>query len=442
MIKFSKLVSLVIPILLAHAAYANVVFDGGFETGNHSQWSDLGWNLDRPESEQFEIVTDIVRRGVYSAKMTVHDGDEFLDTGGERVQLERPDIYNEQEGDEYWYQWSTFLPADWQNLTGVANGDDWLLVADWHPTQDPDFENVCQPLQIEIDGNNQFIARMLTGNVSGYDCYQGSGTAFSDSEIIVNNIELGKWNDFVIHVKWTVENDGFVEIWHKTGDENLFTKVFEKIGVPTRQYVDVKSNSDIAYFILAHYRSEEQAHTSVLYQDAFKQATSLFDLDEYNGIEYSDVTTKTSIYRLYNKKTGTQLYTRGVMDRNKILNKYPDFEFTDGAPAFYASTADDGNTPMYRLYNTRTGAQLYTKGEVDRDKILNKYPDFEFTDGAPAFYAAMTPGAGLTPIFRLYNTRTGMHLYTKGVIDRDKILNKYKDFEFTDGTPAFYAEIG
>jgi len=149
----------------------------------------------------------------------------------------------------------------------------------------------------------------------------------------------------------------------------------------------------------------------------------------------------TSIYRLYNKKTGTQLYARGQADRDKILNKYPDFEFTDGAPAFYASTSNDGNTPMYRLYNTRTGAQLYTKGEADRDKILNKWHDFEFTDGGPAFYAAMSPAVGLTPIFRLYNTRTGMHLYTKGIADREKILNKYSDFEFTDGGPAFYAQI-
>ncbi len=156
----------------------------------------------------------------------------------------------------------------------------------------------------------------------------------------------------------------------------------------------------------------------------------------------SDITpAKTPIYRLYNTKTGTQLYTKGQADRDKILNKWSDFEFTDGTPAFYARTTYDGNTPMYRLYNKRTGAQLYTKGEADRDKILAKWSDFEFTDGAPAFYAAMSLKAGLTPIFRLYNTKTGMHLYTKGEADRDKILNKYKDFEFTDGAPAFYASL-
>ena len=48
---------------LNRSASANIVFNGGFETGDHSQWSELSWNLDRAENEQFEIVTDIVRDG-------------------------------------------------------------------------------------------------------------------------------------------------------------------------------------------------------------------------------------------------------------------------------------------------------------------------------------------------------------------------------------------
>ncbi len=282
MYKFINVVILGIVLITAMPTFATVLFNGNFETADHSQWSDLSWNLDRPEAEQFEIVTDIVREGTYAARMTVHDGDEFLDTGGERVQLERPDAYNEEEGTEYWYSWSTFFPADWQNLTNAP--DDWLLIADWHATNNADFSEICQPLQIELNGNNQLIATILSGNVTGYDCFNGSGTANYFDQVIVDGLDLGKWNDFVIHVKWTVEDTGVVEIWHKTDDEATFTKVLNQSGIPTRQYVNNKANSDTPYFILAHYRSEEQAHTSVLYQDAFRQATSLYDLDENNGV--------------------------------------------------------------------------------------------------------------------------------------------------------------
>ncbi len=149
---------------------------------------------------------------------------------------------------------------------------------------------------------------------------------------------------------------------------------------------------------------------------------------------------KTPLYRLYNKRTGAQLYTRGQTDRNKILSKFHDFEFTDGVPAFYANLTDDGTTPIYRLYNKRTGAQLYTRGEADKNKILAKFSDFEFTDGAPAFYASLTDD-GNTPIYRLYNKRTGMQLYARGDDDKNKVLNKFHDFEFTDGAPAFYASL-
>ncbi len=149
---------------------------------------------------------------------------------------------------------------------------------------------------------------------------------------------------------------------------------------------------------------------------------------------------KTPIFRLYNTRTGTQLYTRGEADKNKILNKFRDFVFTDGVPAFYASLTNDGTTPIFRLYNTRTGAQLYTRGEADKNKILNKFKDFKFTDGTPAFYASLSDD-GSTPIYRLYNKRTGMQLYTRGEADKNKILSKYSDYEFTDGVPAFYASL-
>ena len=150
----------------------------------------------------------------------------------------------------------------------------------------------------------------------------------------------------------------------------------------------------------------------------------------------------TPIYRLYNKRTGVNIYTRGYKDTTKVLAKWSDFEFTDGIPAFCANLKPkEGLTPIYRLYNRRTGVHLYVRGDQDKNKVLNKWHDFEFTDGEPAFWASLTQKPGLTPIYRLYNRRTGTHLYTIGQQDKDKILNKWHDFEFTDGEPAFWADL-
>ena len=154
------------------------------------------------------------------------------------------------------------------------------------------------------------------------------------------------------------------------------------------------------------------------------------------------ITPLTPMYRLYNTLNGAYLYTRGDADKTHVMSTWPEFEFTDGVPAFYASlTERDGLTPIYRLYNTLNGMYLYTRGDADKAHVMNTWPEFEFTDGVPAFYASLTTQDGLTPMYRLYNTLNGAYLYTRGDADRDHVLNTWPEFEFTDGVPAFYASL-
>jgi peptidoglycan hydrolase-like amidase len=71
-------------------------------------------------------------------------------------------------------------------------------------------------------------------------------------------------------------------------------------------------------------------------------------------------------------------------------------------------------TPIYRLYNTKTGVHLYTRGEADRDKVLRTWPEFEFTDGAPAFWAHIALDAG-PKLYRYQgpNITIGLYEYTR-----------------------------
>ena len=288
-----------------------------------------------------------------------------------------------------------------------------------------------------------FDARMFNQDIGDWNTGNVVYMSYMFNEAHSFNQDIGDWD-----TRNVMEMDNMFE-WATSFDQNIGSWNVVKVGDMEEMFLGVTLSTS-NYDALLNGWSTQTLQNNVSfdagnsrYCNAKSARANMVANYTWNisdrGID--DSCAKTPIYRLYNKKTGTQLYTKGDADKDKILNKYKDFEFTDGAPAFYASTSNDGNTPMYRLYNKKTGAQLYTKGEADRDKILNKWSDFEFTDGSPAFYAAMTPGIGLTPIFRLYNTKTGMHLYTKGVADREKILNKYSDFEFTDGAPAFYASL-
>jgi TolB protein len=240
-----------------------LLFDGGFESGDALQWSEVSWNLDRPQEEQMQIITDTVRQGRYAAKMIVHDGDEFMETGGERVQFARPGP-DEHEGDDYWYAWSTLFPSDWQPT------NDWLLILDWHAT----YDDICQPLQFELDHDNQLIVHALAGDVTGYDCFDGPGTARNESQVIIGQLTLGKWNDFILHVKWTTSNTGLIEVWHELEDDAAFTKVLTWRDIPTLQYKGDPANANVPYLIQAHYRDASNTHTGTLFQDGFRMADS------------------------------------------------------------------------------------------------------------------------------------------------------------------------
>jgi len=261
---------------------SKIVFEGGLETNDFSQWNDVNKNMNEPESYQIEIVTSPVREGMYAVKTTVHDGDEFLNTGGERCDLERREPY-EQEGDEYWYAWSTQFPTDWINYEYAAP-DDWLVIADWHS----EYNNVGQLIQLEVNSKNELWVKGLTGKVTGYNSFKGNGSAFFYEEKVRDAITLGKWNDFVFHVKWTTEDKGVIEFWHKVEDELTYTKVLNIHDVPTLQFKQIKSNYKPPYFLLAHYRSEEFTHTSTLYHDGYRMGTTKESIQGDNGLYVID----------------------------------------------------------------------------------------------------------------------------------------------------------
>lgn len=244
-----------------------LVYSAGFETGDVTEWSDVNYNLNRPMSEQLEIVTSPVRQGTYAVKTIVHDGDEFLDTGGERCDFESGGL-REEEGDEYWYAWSTYFPADWQ--APGPSPDDWLLIADWHST----YDDVGQLIQLEVQADNSLKVLGLTGKVNGYTGFNGSGKAHYFSEEVTPDIELETWHDFIFHVKWTTSDEGQIEMWHKTEAQGAFDQVLKLSDIPTLQYKTFKSSYKAPYFILAHYRGAGNANTSTLYHDGFRQSTS------------------------------------------------------------------------------------------------------------------------------------------------------------------------
>ena len=105
---------------------------------------------------------------------------------------------------------------------------------------------------------------------------------------------------------------------------------------------------------------------------------------------------------------------------------------TDGQTGIgILSSPTAGALPMFRLYNLSKGNHYYTTSEGERDFLVGLNPPpvsgpdnrtsgwrYEGIEG----YLFSEPFAGSTELFKLYNTDSGVHLYTDSVAQKDAIL--------------------
>jgi hypothetical protein len=103
--------------LLARALSGQILFRGGFGTGDLSQWEKTGTRGQNIKPGNVDLVSDIVRRGQYAAGMTIHPADVWnerqlrVQLGGSRITVE--------EGAETFLRFSLFVakaPQDRDNF--------------------------------------------------------------------------------------------------------------------------------------------------------------------------------------------------------------------------------------------------------------------------------------------------------------------------------------
>ena len=69
--------------------------------------------------------------------------------------------------------------------------------------------------------------------------------------------------------------------------------------------------------------------------------------------------------------------------------------------------------------------------------MLAKWPTIFSYDGR-SFPVSTTPGAGKIPIYRFYNTKTGAHFYTASAAEADQVIATYPGLFNFEGV-GFYA---
>lgn len=244
-------------------------FVGNFEVASPGwqQFSGLQYEPDRPLQDSFGLVADPVRSGAHAARITVPQGYSLFGFN-ESTQLVH--FSNEQPGDDYWYAFSVNFPRDWFAPYG------WGIFAEWHAP-------------LETSPVIAFDARADTAEFNfhaGLTNEQANTFQYDINRPLLATLSLGKWNDFVMHVRWSKTN-GEVEIWHKLGWQQRFKRLIRLAGMPTFQWTSAGKGIGI-YLLFGLYRrsycpqptqigctsSRGVQPPNTLYLDSYARATS------------------------------------------------------------------------------------------------------------------------------------------------------------------------
>ena len=124
------------------------------------------------------------------------------------------------------------------------------------------------------------------------------------------------------------------------------------------------------------------------------------------------------VYRFYNSSTGAHFFTASTSERDSVIAGVPAFSF-EGQAFLAASKASAGLKPVYRFFNTQTGVHFYTISESERAAIEVGLP--QFTPEGVAYYASQVTGTGFTPLYRFFKPFAGTHFYTASETERQQV---------------------
>lgn len=197
---YPKLGVLILIVLSISEAYAqNKLFvNDSFETDDFlSNWNRAekccSYSITRSDS--------IARTGKFSAKFELNKMDSDV-ANSKRAELttsaeKTPNV-------ERWYKFSTYLPQNYA-IDSLPE-----ILAQWHEI--PDFRLGetwrSPPVSLQID-KSRWIVRILSSNLK-----VNTNKSLSTNETLnISNIKTGVWTDWIFHIFFSYDNDGFVQVW-------------------------------------------------------------------------------------------------------------------------------------------------------------------------------------------------------------------------------------
>jgi hypothetical protein len=154
----------------------------------------------------------------------------------------------------------------------------------------------------------------------------------------------------------------------------------------------------------------------------------------YDVIAYDAV----PVFRFFQYEQGFHFYTADENEKEAVIDRAQkgelDYKLENVAFRVLGSDRDsltgdkiEGALPVYRFFNRDTGSHLYTMDENEKNNIQAKLSNYSF-DGINYYAFASEPqDIETVPLYRLYNTTSGSHLFTTDANEFNTIKNN-EDF--------------
>ena len=120
-----------------------------------------------------------------------------------------------------------------------------------------------------------------------------------------------------------------------------------------------------------------------------------------NAQAFSLTGTPKPIYRFYNSASGAHFFTASDVEKNYVQSNLASFNL-EGEAFYGVQSTETGLTPIYRFYNIVNGAHFFTADSTEKDSVIANLSSI-FNYEGEAWYARTVATPGWTPVYRMYN---------------------------------------
>ena len=130
----------------------------------------------------------------------------------------------------------------------------------------------------------------------------------------------------------------------------------------------------------------------------------------------TDSPTGAPLYRFLDRADGSHLFTNNVKEIDAITGARFSYE------GIGFNTPNNGTQALYRFYSSSKDAHFYTASEAEKNALVAPSSGYAFEGTVGNVLASGSVVTTSTPVYRLFNSGSGRHLFTIDQLERSNLL--------------------